>query len=413
MELLGSINAVYVLFASLFLGATGGLIGSFAVLKKQGLLGDALAHASLPGIAIAFVIMQSKFLPGLLFGALISALVGAFCISFLVNQTKIKMDTAMACILSVFFGIGIFSLTYIQKLPLSSQSGLDAFLFGQAASLLKADLYLILGIFLIISFIVFIFWKELKLFIFDSEFTKVLGFRRVYLEFLFMTIFVLAIVVSLQAVGVVLTAAVFITPAVSAMFWSNKLFIVTILSMFFGSIGGATGAYISSVYSQMPTGPVIVLFLSLIFFFSFMFAPKKGHIYKTISQIRTTKKIQMENVLARMYRDFERGIESISVSDYKKYAYKLKILKSLKKQNLVSERNNNIKLSKAGMIKAKEIIEKHRLWETFLVNQLDLAPDHVHRDAHEMEHILTKEMVKKLKKILKNPSQDPHGKPIK
>ena len=219
MEFFGTINAVYVLLGSLILGASGGLIGSFAVLKKQGLLGDALAHACLPGIAVAFLIMQSKFLPGLLLGALCSALIGAFFITFLVNQTKIKMDTAMASILSVFFGVGIFLLTYIQKLPLASQSGLETFLFGQAASILKTDVVFMFSLFVIISILIVLFWKELKLFVFDNEYAKVLGFKRLYLEFVFMTVFVLAILMSLQAVGVVLTAAVFITPAVSALFW--------------------------------------------------------------------------------------------------------------------------------------------------------------------------------------------------
>ena len=149
------------------------------------MLGDALAHACLPGIAVAFLIMQTKFLPGLLLGALCSALIGAFLITFLVNNSKIKMDTAMASILSVFFGVGILLLTYIQKLPLASQSGLETFLFGQAAALLRSDVIFMFWLFAIILLVVTLFWKELKLFIFDSEFTKVLGFKRVYLEFIF------------------------------------------------------------------------------------------------------------------------------------------------------------------------------------------------------------------------------------
>ncbi len=413
MEFFGTINAVYVLLGSLILGASGGLIGSFAVLKKQGLLGDALAHACLPGIAVAFLIMQTKFLPGLLLGALCSALIGAFLITFLVNHSKIKMDTAMASILSVFFGVGILLLTYIQKLPLASQSGLDTFLFGQAAALLRSDVVFMFWLFAIILFVVTLFWKELKLFIFDSEFTKVLGFKRAYLEFIFMTVFVLAILMSLQAVGVVLTAAIFITPAVSALFWSNNLFKVTILSTFFGALGGSSGAYFSSVYANMPTGPVIVLFLTSIFLISFLFAPKKGFLHKALVARKNSHKIQIENVLARIYRDYERGIESLTIEDYKKYAYKMKVLSFLKKRAFVEIEKGEIRLSKLGMKKAKAIIEKHRLWETFLVNQLDLAPDHVHRDAEEMEHILTDEMVVKLKKILKNPKKDPHGKPIK
>ncbi len=401
------------MIGSLVLGASGGLLGCFAVLRKQGLLGDALAHAALPGIAMAFILMQTKVLSGLLLGALISGLFGAFLIHFLVTKTKIKMDTAMASILSVFFGLGILLLTYIQRLPLASQSGLDTFLFGQAAALLREDVLWMGGAFLVILFLVTAFWKELKLFTFDSTFGLVVGFKRGVLDSLFMLIFVTAILMSLQAVGVVLTAALFITPAASALLLTNRLFVAVILSTVFGMISGGAGAYASMILPKMPTGPVIVIATTFIFVVCFLFAPRRGVISRWVAHRRYSLKVQIENILGRFYRDIERGYDSWKVEDFKNFGYREAILNKLVKFGFANISEGVINLTKSGVERAKSVIEKHRLWETYLVNRMNVAPDHVHRDAEEIEHVLTDEMKNKLKKLLKHPKEDPHGRPIK
>ena len=406
MEFFGTINSVYVLLGSLMLGASGGLLGAFAVLRKQGMLGDALAHASLPGIAVAFLILQSKFLPGLLLGALVSGLLGAFFIYFLVKFTKIKMDTAMASVLSVFFGIGILLLTYIQKLPLASQSGLETFLFGQAAALLKADVIAMGIAFIVIVLMLVVFWKELKLFVFDGEFARVLGFKSGILEFIFMTIFVAAILMSLQAVGVVLTAALFITPAAAALLWSQRLVWVVVLSAVFGMLAGGFGAMFSAGFAKVPTGPMIVLFSTAIFLVSFFFAPEKGVFHQWLLFKRRGAKVRRENFLAALYREREAGLK-ICLDFDKVFAGKME------KKGLIVFEGDGVRLSNSGLKEASGVIEKHRLWETYLVNKLKLPLDHVHRDAEEIEHILTDELVVELKKMLKNPKKDPHGKLIK
>ena len=413
MEFLGSINAVYVLVGSMALGASGGLLGAFAVLRKQGLLGDALAHASLPGIAVAFLIMQTKFLPGLLLGALVSGLLGALMIYFLISWSKIKMDTAMAAVLSVFFGIGILLLTYIQKQPLASQSGLESFLFGQAAALLKVDVQWILIAFFVILGVVLLMWKELKLFIFDQSFAMVIGYKRWVLEIVFMTIFVMSILMSLQAVGVVLTAALFITPAVSALLWSKRLSMVVLLSSLFGLVAGGVGALISAFFLKMPTGPVIVVVSSVIFTFSLFLAPDRGVISRWRGHRTHSIKVKRENLLARLYREHEKGFERWQLQDLIGRGVKMRVLIKFKAAGLIKLEDGLVFLNKKGLEEAAKVVEKHRLWETYLVNRMRLASDHVHRDAEEMEHILTDEMVAKLKAILKNPKKDPHGSPIR
>ncbi|PIR55481.1 hypothetical protein COU74_00905 [Candidatus Peregrinibacteria bacterium CG10_big_fil_rev_8_21_14_0_10_36_19] len=407
MEFFTTINSVYVMIGSIALGAMCGMLGVFGVLRKQGLLGDALAHAALPGIAIAFLIMGERILAGLLLGALVSGLLGAFCIQYLVKATKIKMDSAMAAVLSVFFGFGIVLLTFIQRLPSASKAGLDTFLFGQAAALLKIDVILMSSIFLFTLLVVFIFWKELKMFIFDSSFAAVLGFRSRFFEILFMTIYVLAILVSLQAVGVVLTAAMFITPAAAALLWTKRLLSAVVLSVVFGSISSASGAYVSIVAEGMPTGPVIVMAASVIFLFSFMFASRGGIVWKAIERYKYSKKVNLENLLAKLYRDTESGVNKWQRSDIS-----LIMLWRLRSNGYINS-GNEITLTKKGLVSGFKVVQKHRLWETYLVERMNFSHDHVHRDAEIMEHLLTDDVVEKINSILGNPKVDPHGKSLK
>jgi len=402
-----TINSVYVMIGSIILGAMCGMLGVFGVLRKQGLLGDALAHAALPGIAIAFLIMGERILSGLLFGALLSGLLGAFCIQYLVRTTKIKMDSAMAAVLSVFFGLGIVLLTFIQDLPNASKAGLDTFLFGQAAALLKEDVILMSVVFALALLIVVVFWKELKMFTFDSGFAAVIGFKNKLFEILFMTIYVFAILVSLQAVGVVLTAAMFITPAAAALLWTKRLFSAVVLSVVFGALVGFSGAYVSIVKTGMPTGPVIVMAASVIFLFSFMFAARSGIVWKIIERYKYSKKVNLENALAQMYRESENGILKW---DVKKFSFK--ILFGLKRANYIKF-SNGIFLTEKGLSEGFKVIQKHRLWETYLVKRMNFASDHVHRDAEIMEHLLTDDVVEKLKEVLGDPKTDPHGKSLK
>ena len=404
LSIFPTINAAYVFIGSVVLGASGGLLGSFAVLRRQGLLSDTLAHASLPGVVLAFLIMEAKFLPGLLLGAFIFGTIGAAAVYHLVNNTKTKIETAMASVLSVFFALGVVLLSYVQGLPLASQAGLNDFLFGNAAGLLADDVFWMGGVFLVILLMVVMFWKELSVFVLDREFAVVIGFRRGLLELLFNGVFVVAILISLQAVGVVLTAAVFITPAVAAYMWTHRLSTMTVLSVIFGMFGGGVGAYASATLPNLPTGPVIVLALSCIFVFSFLFSPRKGILWKWTKSVRRSAKINFENNVARFYREHENGKKMWSCSS---------LDKKMLRRGLLKRDGEYFVFTEKGQKLGAKIVEKHRLWETYLVNKWRLPPDHVHRDAHDIEHILTDQVVADLYEILGRPKKDPHGKSIK
>ena len=219
-----------VLAGATILGIVGGVLGSFALLRRQSLMGDALAHAALPGVCIAFLLTGSKAAPGLFAGALVAGLIGAVVILNVVRWSRVKEDSAMGIVLSVFFGIGIVLLTYIQKMPYGNQSGLDKFLFGQAATLMPEDVRLMGWLAAATLLVVLLLYKELKLVSFDTEFATSLGLPARRLELVLTVLLVVVVVVGLQTVGVVLMVATLITPAAAARQWTEKLGVMILVS---------------------------------------------------------------------------------------------------------------------------------------------------------------------------------------
>ncbi|TNJ45412.1 metal ABC transporter permease [Tamlana fucoidanivorans] len=284
------------------LGAVTGMLGSFAVLRKQSLLGDAISHAALPGIALAFLLTGTKDSHVLLLGALISGLIGTFWIRSIIKKTHLKSDTALGLILSLFFGFGMLLLTFIQKQPNANQAGLDKYLFGQAATLVESDVWMMAIVTGICLFVLLLFWKEFKILLFDADYTKTLGFNTKFIDVLITSFIVLAIVLGLQTVGVVLMSAMLLAPAAAARQWTNSLGIMIVLSATFGAFSGVFGTAISASQNNLSTGPVIVIIAGVFVLFSFIFSPSRGLLFKQIRFIKNRRDLQQHKTLAFMFR---------------------------------------------------------------------------------------------------------------
>ena len=283
------------------LGAVTGMLGSFAVLRKQSLLGDAISHAALPGIAIAFLITGAKDSNVLLLGALVSGLVGTFWIRGIIKKTHLKSDTALGLILSLFFGFGMLLLTFIQKQPNANQAGLDKYLFGQAATLVERDVWLMAIVTGLCLFVLLLFWKEFKMLLFDADYTKTLGFNTKFIDILITSFIVLAIVLGLQTVGVVLMSAMLLAPAAAARQWTNSLGVMVFLAALFGAFSGVFGTAISASQNNLSTGPVIVIVAGVFVIFSFIFSPSRGLFFKQIRFIKNRRDLQLHKTLAFMF----------------------------------------------------------------------------------------------------------------
>jgi manganese/zinc/iron transport system permease protein len=279
-DLLYDPNARWILFGCMLLGLSSGVIGSFAYLRKQSLVGDALSHAALPGVCIAFMLTGAKSMLLFLIGAAAAGLLATFCIGWITRHSRIKQDAALAIVLSVFFGFGIVLLTQIQHSGPGNQSGLDKFLFGQASSMVAADVALMsVASFALIGICMLLF-KEFKLVSFDADFARGLGFPVAFLEQALMFLLAVSVIVGIQAVGVVLMAALIITPAVSARYWTDRLGAMVALSGGFGALSGAIGTFFSASGNHLPTGPLSVLAATAIFVASVLFAPRRGWLFK-------------------------------------------------------------------------------------------------------------------------------------
>jgi manganese/zinc/iron transport system permease protein len=269
-----------VALGSAVLGIISGTLGSFAVLRKQSLLGDGVSHSALSGVVLAFLFIGSKDTEILLMGALAAGLAATLLITLITKYTRIKFGSALALVMSVFFGLGLVLLTYVQKIPNSNQAGLNRFIFGQASALLRKDVIIMSVCGLVLIVLLVIFWKEFKLFTFDSEFAQSLGFSPLKINMLLSFMIVIAIIIGLQTVGVILMSAMLIAPAVAARQWTNRLSVMVVLSAAFGALSGITGTAVSSLTPKLPTGPTIVIFVSIIVIISTLFAPGRGIIHR-------------------------------------------------------------------------------------------------------------------------------------
>ncbi|MFO1022085.1 MAG: iron chelate uptake ABC transporter family permease subunit [Planctomycetales bacterium] len=296
-------NTLIVLLGTSLLGGTAGLVGTFAVLRRRSLTGDALAHASLPGLCLAFLVWGERNLLALLIGAFCSGLLGVAVISGLRRFTRIKEDAAIGIVLSVFFGAGISLSRIIQNQVTSgSKAGLDSYILGKTAGMLAQDVYLLAGLSLACFLIIVFLFKEFSLVVFDPAFARVQGWPAFLLDLGMMALIAVVVVVGLPTVGVVLMASLLILPGVAARFWTDRLQSMVWLSLIFGACIGWVGTLISANYSLFPAGPIIVLTGTVLFLVSMFFAPRRGVIARRFADYHFHRKLRLDAFLRRIYR---------------------------------------------------------------------------------------------------------------
>lgn len=344
------------------LGAICGMLGSFAVLRRQSLLGDAISHAALPGIALAFLLTGTRASYVLLLGALIVGLIGTFWIRGITTKTHLKTDTALGLVLSIFFGFGMLLLTYIQKQPNANQAGLDKYLFGQAATLVVSDVWIMSAVTGLSLIILLLFWKEFKVMLFDMEYTRTLGFNVRFLDGLITFFIVLAIVLGLQTVGVVLMSAMLLAPAAAARQWTNNLGRMVLLAALIGALAGVLGTAISASQNNLSTGPVIVLVASTFVLFSFVFSPGRGILFRQLRLRNNRNDLQLKKTLQFMY-DIAREHPNIShphairiLNDFQ--GFSRKSLRQLEAQHWIKIEGNQWALTEAGFLEAQNLYNR-------------------------------------------------------
>ncbi|MBI4716214.1 MAG: metal ABC transporter permease [Planctomycetes bacterium] len=406
------------------LGLASGIIGTFMLLRKRALMGDALSHATLPGIGLAFMVMAAaggtgKYLPGLLLGAMISGAIGLGCVLAIRSWTRLKEDAALGIVLSVFFGLGVALLGIVQKMDTGSAAGLESFIYGKTASMLSGDAALIAGAAAVIALTCAALFKEFALLCFDSGYARAQGWPITGLDVVMMVLVVGVTVIGLQAVGLILMIALLVIPPAAARFWTNHLSAMVLVSGLIGALSGLLGAGFSALVPRLPAGAIIVVVGSLIFGFSLLFGPARGWLARTLVQRRLSRKVLRQNLLRAMFEYHEQaegaaaGVakeaspgSSLTVAEL--LARRAWSLRTLRRTLRAAQRDRLVRvdagvcvvLTREGLAEAQRVVRNHRLWEIYLITHADIAPSHVDRDADELEHVLGATMVRSLEERL-------------
>lgn len=306
MTLQSGFNASVVLMGTTLLGVAAGIIGSYALLRKRALMGDALSHASLPGVALGFMVAVNLGLPGkslfvLLPAAAIAGVLGVLAIQFIVRHTRLHEDAAIGAILSVFFGAGVVLISIVQSMRAGDQAGLATFIYGQTAAMSARDVALMASVAAAACLAGLLFIKEFALVSFDANFAAAQGWPVSVIDLLMMSLVVLVTVVGLQAVGLILVVAMLIIPAASARFWTDRLSRMIVISGLIGGASAYVGSTASSLLPRLPAGAVIVLASGVIFLLSLFLAPNRGLIASTWRVLRLRIKVAGDHFLREMH----------------------------------------------------------------------------------------------------------------
>ena len=407
-------NTAVVLAGASLLGASTGLVGGFAVLRRRALLGDALAHAAYPGVCLAFLILDRRNLPAMLVGALATGLVGVSLLVGLRRATRVKEDAAIGIILSVFFGAGLALGRYIQnRASGGSRAGLDSYIFGSAATMRLAELGLIAAVAAVCVAAVLVLYKEFKLVAFDMGFARVQGWPAGRLDLLLMGLIAVTVVIGLPAVGAVLIAAMLILPATAARFWTERLGKLLVISAALGAATAAAGTLVSARFDGLPTGPTIVLVGAAAFLFSALFASRRGVVSRWLAHRRFTRRLEDQRLLRTIYEAVEpalpeRPIVAQSQLDRQGLA-SASALRRAVAAGWLSPEQNGYRLSDAGLAQARRVVRGYRLWRLFLSEYADQVGAFGELDVEAIDERLPADIVAGLEHKLAAAGQLPHG----
>lgn len=417
-------NTRVVIIGTTLLGLAAGLVGTFLLLRKRALLSDTISHATLPGLALTFILItfwggDGKNLIALITGAAVFSVLGTVSVILIQKYSRLKDDAALGIVLSVYFGFGIALLGLATRMETGTAAGLSSFIYGKTASMLFFDAVLIGATALGSAIVSVILFKEFALICFDSNYAATQGWPVVRLDFLMMTLVVIVTVIGLQAVGLILVVALLIIPPSAARFWTHRLRNMLVISGFFGALSGLLGSTFSALMANMPAGAVIVIMAAIVFVFSLTFGSASGLLNQLIERRRLTNKVAKENLLRKLYEFYELQGKSdgsagaaaknsgsfhiddlLSARSWSRSQLR-RIIKSARSAKLVRENDgHSYALTEKGFNEAYQIVRKHRLWEAYLITHADIAPSQVDWGADAIEHVLDHQMIRTLERML-------------
>jgi manganese/zinc/iron transport system permease protein len=415
---------------SMFMCFASSLVGTIVVIRKRSLLGEALSHAAYPGVVLSVLLFASLFKAGddelfsffILFGAFLSSILGLACLDILQKRFKVKNDAALCFILSAFFGVGVLVASRIQVTHALWYKQIQAFLYGQAATMTDAHVGMYAGLSGFVLLFILLFYRQIQIVNFDSHFAKTIGIRVSFIEAVLFLLLVLAVTIGIRSVGVVLMSGMLIAPAIAARQLTHKLSKMFILSSIFGAASAFFGNYLSVMiplwmqrgHFSLPTGPMILMVGAFLCFICLFFAPERGFLIRLLRRKKFSKKCEEENLLKTLWKNGESNsfaLVEVRRMGGRSFLATYLLLRRLCKQGWVSKKKQVYSLTQDGKVRASHIVRLHRLWEVYLVH-LGQSREKVHASAEEMEHVITPDLEKQLSDYLNHPNMDPHCQPI-
>lgn len=404
------------LVVSAIIGATLGLVGCFVVLRRMALLGDALSHAVLPGVAVAFLIISAATgtlgaaaeVWGLFAGALLAGLLTTVGISLVTRHSRVKEDTAIGIVFTAMFAVGVALVSSFEK---GTHFDLKCFLWGEPLAIRSEDLVASGIIGPLVLVLILVFYRPLKLVSFDPQMAAASGLPVAFLHYLLMGVLSATVVTALQSVGVIMSVAMLITPAAVAYQLTNRLSTMLVLAAVAGAFSSLAGMVLAFALN-LPPGPAMVIVATLLFMMTMLLAPEYGVLAKALQRRRVRAHILSEDVL----KSLARLPAGASVSDIRgivgahaREAQVRTALRNLQSRGLLHDAPEGASLTSSGAARAEQLVRSHRLWETYLAEH-KVAPDLLHDVAEELEH--AHELTEEIATELGHPDLDPHGEPI-
>ncbi len=404
--------AIRALIASTMVGITCGMLGAFIVLRNMSLIGDALSHAILPGVAAAFVILGYNTL-GFFAGSVVAGLLSAVAITWIQQNVKTKNDAVIGIVFTAFFSIGVIAISHISRTGVHLD--LKDFLFGNVLGVSNQDLILTGTVMIFVILSIGIFYRSFFASTFQPTIAATMGIPVKLMHYYLMLMLSFAVVAAMQTVGVILVVAMLITPASTALLLAKRLPRVLLIATITGFLSSVSGLILSVIY-EMPPGPSIAVTATGFYLLAAFLAPEQGLVAKWYRRRKQEQKIKQEDILKAVFKaslgnpiDRQTLLDQLDVSPSK---FKRLIQPLISRKLLLSPAPLSYQLTDTGRKQANELVRAHRLWESYLVSEMGMHADDIHEEAERYEHILTVSQVDAVDKQLGYPALDPHGSPI-
>jgi manganese/zinc/iron transport system permease protein len=413
-------NTRIVLTGTALLGVASGVVGTLMLLRRRALIGDVASHAALPGVGVAYLVMErmqpgsGKWFPGLLIGATCSAVLGILVSQGLRRIRRIKEDASLALTLSLFFGVGVALFTMIQGMPSGQAAGLSEFVFGKPAALVAGDVWLLTIACVVVLGLCGVLHKEFTLLCFDQEYAHAGGWPVTALDLLLTALVIGVTVLAMQSVGLLLVVALLVLPPTSARFWTDRLGPMQFLAALGGGLAAALGVWVSAAFPRLATGAVIVLMGSLGFLISLLFGTRRGVVWRRAERWRWQRRIGLDDLLRAIYERIEPQLVvnddltawPVSLADLERArtwsrGRLPRLLQQARSEGLLRfDSQGQWRLTGSGRREAIRAVRRHRLWELYLIHFADVAPTSVDRSADALEHWLQPDLMEQLEALL-------------